>query len=141
MPPTSEMPPTWTPVAFVVPGAPAVKGSTVSFLDRRGRLVTKTDSRNGRQWARDVGQAARAAGVPLIPKGAGVIVSVVYEFQPPRRQVRRDPCVRPDCDKLARALLDALTGIAYEDDGQVVALAVRKAYASDTLMRVWIDRA
>lgn len=130
-----------SPIAFVVPGHPAVKGSTFSFLDRRGRLVTKTDSKNGKHWASSVAWAARQAGVPLIPKGVGVIVSVVYELQAPRKAVRRDPCVRPDCDKLARALLDALTGIAYEDDGQVVALTVRKTYAADTLTRVWVDRA
>jgi len=129
------------PIAFDVAGPPAVKGSTFSFLDRRGHVRTKTDSKNGKSWARSVGLAAIAAGVPLIPKGAGVIVSVVYELQAPRKAVRRDPCVRPDCDKLARALLDALTGIAYEDDGQVVALTVRKLYAADTVTRVWVARA
>ena len=130
-----------TPIAFTVPGRPAVKGSTFSFLDRRGRLVTKQDSKNGKAWARTVAAAARAAGVQRFPKGIGVIVSVVYEMQSPRRAVRRDPCVRPDCDKLARALLDALTGVAYEDDGQVIALTVRKTYAADTLTRVWVSRA
>ena len=30
---------------------------------------------------------------------------------------------------------------AYEDDGQVVALTVRKVYESDTVTRVWVDRA
>lgn len=38
------------------------------------------------------------------------------------------PCVRPDIDKLARAVLDALTGVLWTDDGQVCALEVEKHY-------------
>ena len=37
-----------------------------------------------------------------------------------------------DVDKLARALLDALTGIVYVDDSQVVTLNACKRYAIDT---------
>jgi crossover junction endodeoxyribonuclease RusA len=33
-----------------------------------------------------------------------------------------------DIDKLSRAVLDALTGVAYRDDRQVVELEARKAY-------------
>jgi len=33
-----------------------------------------------------------------------------------------------DLDKLCRAILDALTGVAYLDDRQVVELDARKAY-------------
>jgi Holliday junction resolvase RusA-like endonuclease len=130
-----------SPIAFDVAGPPAVKGSTFSFLDRRGRLVTKQDSKNGKAWAANVAWCARQAGIAIIPKGIGVIVAVEYAFAPPRRRVRNCPCVRPDVDKLARALLDALTGVAYEDDGQVVALTVRKLYAAATVTRVWVDRA
>ena len=36
---------------------------------------------------------------------------------------------KPDLDKLARALKDALRGAAYEDDSQVDALEVTKRYA------------
>jgi len=127
--------PTIGALSFVVMGQPAVKGSTISF-PHRGRIVTKTDSKNGRAWARSVALIVKAIGVPIIPKGIGVIVDVVYEFQPPRRPSRPVPCVRPDVDKLARALLDALTGVAYEDDGQVVKLTVQKIYGAQTCARV-----
>ena len=126
--------------SFVVPGPPAVKGSTFSFA-HLGHIVTKTDSKNGKAWARSVALYAAVAGLDVIPKGTGVIVSAVYEFKAPIRCSRLTPCVRPDVDKLARALLDALTGVAYEDDGQVVALTVRKIYGPETLVRVWVDRA
>ena len=123
---------------FEVPGPFAVKGSTFSFVDRRGQLRTKTDSKHGKTFAAAVQWAAKRAGVPLIPKGRGVTLSVVYGFPRPkgRDAKRAEPCVRPDVDKLSRALLDALTGIAYADDGQVVALSVQKVYSDQVRARV-----
>jgi len=38
------------------------------------------------------------------------------------------PITNPDLDKLVRAVLDALTGIVYRDDAQVVELEVVKRY-------------
>jgi len=62
---------------FEVPGPYGLKGSTWSFQDRRGKIRTKTDSKYGRAFARDVQLAARAAGVVKIPKGTGVTVSAI----------------------------------------------------------------
>ena len=44
---------------------------------------------------------------------------------------RPRPKVRPDLDKLVRALLDALQGIAFIDDAQVVRLEAVKEYEND----------
>ena len=35
---------------------------------------------------------------------------------------------KPDCDNLAKIILDSLNGIAYKDDSQVTALHIRKEY-------------
>lgn len=40
------------------------------------------------------------------------------------------PTMRPDVDKLVRAVLDALTGVAYSDDSQVVQLVAQKRYCA-----------
>lgn len=37
---------------------------------------------------------------------------------------------KPDCDNLAKAILDSLNKIAYEDDGQIVKLTVEKHYSN-----------
>ena len=42
------------------------------------------------------------------------------------------PAVTPDLDKLVRSVLDALTGVCFEDDRQVVGLLVTKRYAGET---------
>ena len=37
---------------------------------------------------------------------------------------------KPDCDNLAKIILDALNGIAYKDDSQVTALHIVKEYGT-----------
>lgn len=39
------------------------------------------------------------------------------------------PTVKPDTDNIAKSILDALNGIAFKDDKQVVELVVKKMYA------------
>lgn len=38
------------------------------------------------------------------------------------------PTKKPDCDNISKIILDALNGIAYHDDSQVVAIWVEKWY-------------
>lgn len=41
------------------------------------------------------------------------------------------PTKKPDCDNIGKVVLDALNGIAYEDDKQVIDLRVTKKYSTD----------
>ena len=41
---------------------------------------------------------------------------------------------KPDCDNIAKIILDALNGIAYDDDSQVAMLNVVKLYDADETM-------
>jgi Holliday junction resolvase RusA-like endonuclease len=45
-----------------------------------------------------------------------------------RRYEDSEPTAPPDIDKLARAVLDALTGIVYDDDSQVIELQATKRF-------------
>lgn len=46
------------------------------------------------------------------------------------------PTKKPDCDNIAKIILDALNGIAYHDDSQVVGLEVEKYYDSHARVEV-----
>lgn len=46
---------------------------------------------------------------------------------------------KPDADNIAKIILDALNGIAYEDDAQVEELTVRRRYAAEPCVRVTIE--
>lgn len=46
---------------------------------------------------------------------------------------------KPDCDNIAKAVLDALNGLAYKDDSQVTDLIVRKRYGARAHVTVRIE--
>lgn len=48
------------------------------------------------------------------------------------------PVKKPDCDNIAKIICDALNGIAYKDDSQIVKLTVYKAYAEIPYVKVEI---
>ena len=58
-------------------------------------------------------------------------VDVTFYVPRPKSVTREYPEVKPDADKLLRCTLDALTGIAYRDDAQVIAPHPTKLYAND----------
>jgi crossover junction endodeoxyribonuclease RusA len=49
------------------------------------------------------------------------------------------PSVKPDVDKLLRAVLDSLTGVAFHDDGQVVEISGWKNYGSPERVEVTVS--
>jgi Holliday junction resolvase RusA-like endonuclease len=123
-------------MTFVVLGPPATKGSTVSFVGQHG-VVTKADCKGLAAWAQAVAWAAKWAHVPLLP--GAVQLTLVFQFlRPKHAPARNHPVVKPDVDKLARAVLDALTGVAYRDDAQVVQLRAEKLYGEDMRTTVTI---
>lgn len=118
--------------SFFVSGNPLPKGSFRYVGHRRngeGRSVpvVLNDDPDLEEWEAAIGWGARAAGVAMVSAAA---VELVFDL-PRRPSVKRDvPAVKPDLDKLARAVLDGLTGIAWSDDGAVVQLRASKRYAA-----------
>ncbi len=49
------------------------------------------------------------------------------------------PTVKPDCDNIAKNVNDALNGIAYPDDKQIVSLTVNKYYANSEFVKIKIS--
>ena len=45
------------------------------------------------------------------------------------RECKLFPTKKPDCDNVLKIIADALNGIAYKDDSQIVVGIVRKVYA------------
>jgi Holliday junction resolvase RusA-like endonuclease len=48
------------------------------------------------------------------------------------------PKVKPDLDNVAKAVLDAINGIVYVDDAQVINLVATKRYATDPRVEVYL---
>lgn len=132
-------------ISIDVSGTPAPKGSMRAMLvGGRPMAIPGGSSKNQRElnaWTRDVKRDVTAAiGERSGPMFTGVPLEVVLLFKLSRplgqfgkkgvkASAPQHPAVKPDIDKLARATLDALTGLLFDDDARIVVLSVVKQYA------------
>lgn len=125
-------------VRFFVCGIPAPKGSMRAFVSRGSRRVVMVhDNVRTKPWSEAVGWAARAA-ICVSPSKKPMGVWLDFTMPRPashststgklRKGAPQWPVAKRDLDKLVRAVLDALTGIAWVDDGQVVRVHAAKHY-------------
>ena len=131
-----------TTVSFWVAGIPIPQGSMKAFVVA-GKARITSDNHRLKSWRNDVAAAAQAAS-HAGPTASPVRVRAAFTFQRPKGHfgsgrnalaVKASApayhTVKPDADKLARALLDAGTGILWRDDCQVVQLEVTKGYSHE----------
>jgi crossover junction endodeoxyribonuclease RusA len=129
-------------IQFTVYGTPEAQGSTRAFMVK-GRPIVTTTNKKTKPWRQEV--ARTAAATPGMKcwsrKDGGVNMTVVFMLARPGSLAKKYTVQnkRPDIDKLARAVLDALTGIAYEDDSQVCGLNLVKAYSTVEGVTIGID--
>jgi len=108
---------------FFVTGRPIPQGS-LKFINGHAIHVRAQDLA---LWRADIARIART--VINEPAQEGVEIFLTFNVKKPKTVNRSEPYIRPDIDKLARAVLDGLTGVAYRDDEQVVKLTAVKQYA------------
>ena len=48
------------------------------------------------------------------------------------------PMKKPDLDNVAKIILDALNGVAYEDDKQVTSLTIYREWGEEPQVEVWL---
>ena len=125
-------------IEFTVYGAPVPQGSKRLL---RGNIVdmAKPELRSYRQDLHVTAlQAMEGASPFLEPVSVRIMFSIPRpkshygtgrnsHIQKPNLPIA--PAKTPDIDKLARAVLDALTGAAFRDDAQVVGLTLSKVWA------------
>lgn len=104
---------------------------------RGGKLFVTDDNRRAKPWQRDVATVARAAVGEAEPLEGPLALELVFVVARPKGHYGVNgvkasapllPIVRPDVLKLARAVEDALTGIVYRDDAQIVLERLGKVY-------------
>jgi Holliday junction resolvase RusA-like endonuclease len=115
---------------FEVKGIPVPQGSMKAFVPGGRAVVTHVKAGPLSVWRAQVSLAAKEAGV-TIANGAVYLDVDFFVVKPKSVSLakRPQPCVKPDLDKLLRSVCDALAGIAWNNDSQVVSIRGRKIYA------------
>jgi len=136
--------------AFLVEGRPVPQGSMVASYNRK-QGVAHVHHQQGEAlalWRNSIRIAARSAGVN--PSALPIRLTVVFGMVRPKAHMRLQggryvpkvsyyyarPSVAPDIDKLLRAVSDALTGVGYVDDAQIVEVHCSKIYADNTYIEI-----
>lgn len=121
-------------ISFDVLGTPVTQGSTRAFVVGKRAIVTHDKRKPLMDWRSDIARAAQAcAGGKFAAAGVPVVVTAIFRLQRPKSLPKRiTECTKkPDGDKLARSLFDALTGVLWADDSQVVKHSIEKRYARE----------
>lgn len=89
---------------------------------------------------RAIAAAWISAEVPLVPRPEAIVLRVTVRIQRPKIHFRangelkpnapKNPTTKPDLDNLVKTVKDALNGVAWEDDSQVVGVMAWKTYGS-----------
>lgn len=129
-------------VSFFAAGMAKPKGSHKALLiGGRARLAPASSGERG--WRATVANAAAQAMRTERVLPLACCVEVHMAFYSPRpashRSAKGDvkpgrpprPPTAPDADKLARSVGDALNGVCWRDDAQVVRLVVDKLYTDE----------
>ncbi len=141
-------------VRFTVLGKAAPAGSKRAFVVN-GRAVVTDANKNSRPWKALVAAAGYDAilafngGVPL--DGPLAVSITEYRVRPKghfrvngelsAEGLRRPyPTSAPDTGKISRGIHDALTGVVYRDDAQIVLDVSSKAWGDTERTLVAVDR-
>lgn len=112
--------------SFRVAGRPVAKGSKRGFV-KGGRVVMVEAARNLTAWQNAVRFVLQDWPHGLLT--GPVALAVIFYFPRPKsRKKQIFITTRPDLDKLARAIGDAMTGIVVRDDAQIAIMAQAKVY-------------
>lgn len=127
-------------IIFTVPGVPQGKGRP--RVTRNGTFTPKKT----RDYEKKVRDCYIAQGGQMFPDDTPLFASITAIFPIPsslskkRRALfnGKRHCKKPDADNVAKAILDALNGVAYRDDSAVSLLLVDKRYGDDARVTVSI---
>ena len=131
-------------IRFFIPGTP-VPQARPRFTRQGWAYEPKTC----KDYKKAVAQAARIAWGDCEPLDGPVEVALIFVLPIPKSWPlkRRDaaragtllPLKKPDGDNLEKLVLDALTGVCWNDDMQICRCAWDKAYGTDPGVMVSID--
>lgn len=120
---------------FIIESTPQGKARARTFYDQRARKMRSITPEKTKDYESLVRWSYTAAGGKYY--GDSLISVEIRAYYPiPKSYSKKKkelclksrPTTKPDLDNCAKAILDALNGVAWHDDSQVVSLTVDKFY-------------
>lgn len=128
-------------IRFTVLGRPQPQGSMKGFVlpgkdGRKPRAILTSDNASMKPYRQQVGWAALDARAKaghnglFAEKQVPVGLELNFYLEKPKSipKKREHISVKPDIDKLCRSTIDAMTGVMFADDAQIVQLSASKHY-------------
>lgn len=132
-------------VAFVIPYEPMGKERPRAYsCHGHTQVYTPYKTREYEQMIRDI--YALQVGHKRFPDDAEILLEIIACFSVPKSANKEKrhlmisgdilPKKKPDYDNIAKIITDALNGVAYKDDSQIVWADIRKKYAKNPCVYV-----
>ena len=125
---------------FEVMGKPVPQGSKTVFMVEGKPVLADANSKDLKPWRKTVAATSKVeAAKRAIQRERAVAVHATFTFERPKTVTREYPTVKPDLDKLIRAVFDAITESGlWADDCQVVDMRITKVYGPTAGVRVLV---
>lgn len=127
-----------TMIQFTVEGDPVAQGRP--RFTKNGHAYDPAKSRAYKELVALRAREAMAGRGPM-PRGTAAYCIIEVRCRMPQRFTKRQredarlerllPTKKPDADNIAKAIMDGMAGIVYEDDAQVARVSCRKRYGEE----------
>ena len=128
-------------VTFDVPGKPQGIARARTFYNKNvGHSTSYTPEKDLLYENFIKNQYLNSSGDTFFERGTPVTLHIVARFLPPQsksKKVKQQmldgqilPLKKPDMDNIVKVVADALNGVAYHDDTQIVCVMAKKVYSA-----------
>lgn len=135
---------------FKVDGKPQGKARARTFYDNRARKMRSVTPEQTRSYEDLIRWRYTEAGGEYLDEKL-VRVKIIAFYPIPKSFTKKQkeeamtgglrPTTKPDCDNIIKVVLDALNGVAYYDDKQVVEVSCEKYYSKTGYLHIAVEEA
>lgn len=137
------------PIRFTVPGKPQGKARARTGYNPKTKQVMSHTPENTVLYENLIKTCYMQTTDQIFDSGEALSVCIEAYFEPVKSTSKKlrelmlqnkiYPTKKPDIDNIVKAILDALNGIAYKDDTQVVQIVAEKVYSQNARVEVTIS--
>ena len=115
---------------------------------RMGHAYTPKKTKDYEETVKFAFMSQTCEQMPVYPKGTPLMVEAIFAKSVPKSYTKKTraaclngetlPTSKPDIDNYLKAVLDAINGLAFEDDSQIVVTMAEKIYAESPYVEIKI---